>query len=452
LEKLNNPRFYGDFFGLLKAACFALCAIFVLAGCEESDEIGLDLIDSHVRLQTIDTLKVLAYTMPDDSVATNFASTNVLGVIDDPVFGKTRASIYTETRLAMNDLSLGEDPVLDSIHLVMAYTGQYYGNVEVFHNIRVYELSENFPEADTLFSSMDIPHKPEPITLDPGGFLLRPAPTDSVMVDTILLPPHIRIPLSPAFGQKIIDANGTPAFENVPNYLEAFKGLFITLDAQTDETGSLYSLNMLAGMTSLELFYRNQGDTVSRMQRFPINEFAKRSSRVEHFGFDETHEVLRAQVQDQELALGDSLLFVQSLGVLRSNIHFPHLEELADLPRVLINKAQMVVPVDVDFVTELLPPSRQLLLLRYTDDDELEFLRDFQVGQSYFGGVFDAATNQYTFNITQYVQQVLDDIHPNKGLALVVAGAGENMSRVVLRGPGRQENPMRLEIFYTVFE
>ncbi len=454
MKTISNPRFYGVFFSLFSKVVLILFTVFIIKGCEESNEIGLELIDSPVRMFSLDTLTVKAYTLADDSVATNFGSRNILGVIDDPVFGKTRASIYTETRLPSNNLSLGENPRLDSIFLVMYYTGSYYGMIEVFHDVKIYELSENFPPTDTLFSNIDIAHYPELINKNQEPFRLRPAPRDSVMVDTIMRPPHVRIPLSEAFGQKYIEANGKPAFENIPNYLEDFKGLFITLNENVDELGSLYSFNMVNPLTTIELYYTDitEEDTLSRKQTFPINEFSKRATRIDHFGYDHAHESLRRQVVEQEISLGDSLLFVQSLGRVRADVFFPYLDELAELPRVVINKAELVIPVQDGFSTEDLPEVNNLLLMRLDDDRDLHFISDYYVGSGYYGGGLDQSKKQYVFNISQYVQELLDGYYPNNGLALIVSGSSDNMSRVVLHGPGRKENPMRLVIHYSVFD
>ncbi len=453
LKTNRNPRSCGVFFAsILKKAMAAAALLFVFYSCTENDELGLDLVDTKAQLNTLDTLTITAMTVPDDSVAMNFGGGNVMGMIDDPVFGKSKASIYTQTRLPMNDLFLGEDPSLDSIHLVLRYTDNHYGALQTHQTIQVHELSESFPEGDTLFSNIYIPYHPDPITKDPEGYHFQPAPNDSVLVDTIMQPPHIRIPLSDAYGQRFIDANDTEIYENVPNYMEEFKGLYVTFEDEMDGIGSKYQMNMLTPMTSLELFYQTEDDTLYHMQRYPINEFARRSTRIEHFGYEDADEALRLQLDHQDQQMADSLLFIQSLGLLRANIGFPFLEELADLPRLLINKAELVMPVDESFSTEQLPAAHELLLLRMDEEGELHFLDDYHMGAGYFGGRLDEDNMVYRFNISKHVQQVMDGLTPNDKLAVVVVGSADNMSRVVLHGPGRAENPMRLMIYYTAFD
>lgn len=432
----------------------------LVVSCSDADQIGIDLIDSNAKLLTTDTLSVRAYSLPCDSVPTSISRQKILGVIDDPVFGKTRSSIYTEIRMEGTSMSLGSNPQLDSIHLVLKYAGTHYGNLSTPLTLRVYELSENFHDQDTvLYSTNSISHVPDLITKDPNGFLVQPAPRDSVMVDTILQAPQIRIPLSDVFGQKFIDSNETEAFESIPAFLDVFKGLFITVDEDLSESsgsgdaslgkGSMFHIDMIHFRTSVELFYSN--DEKSSMIRFPINDFAKHFTRVEHFGFDNVFESLRAQIVDQDESWGDSLLFVQSLGHVRTKIELPFLDELKE-KSWLINKAELVAPVAEEYINDAYPAFPQMLLLRYEEDGDLNLVYDYSIGLDYFGGQFDETNNRYVFNITQYFQQLIDGTYPNLGVAMLSFQDHVNPGRVVLHGPGRNEGPMRLILYYTVFE
>ncbi len=458
--KTNHPpRLRGVFFDLLKKMMLPLLAMLLIFSCSDADQIGLDLIESPAALHATDTITLQAFALADDSVATSISRMKVLGLIDDPVFGKTRSSIYTEIRMEGNEISLGENPQLDSINLVLVYQGSHYGMLGTPQTLLVYELEENFPDQDTLFSNEYLPFVPELITKDPEGFKLYPAPTDSVMIESVLRAPQIRIPLSESFGQKFISASGTPAFDDVPSFLEVFKGLYIAVDEYLPDgpsdggayegKGSMVPIDMLNPVTAVELFYHNDDDTL--MMRFPINEFAKHFSQIEHFGYEDANEALRAQVIDQDITLGDSLLFLQALGQVRTDIHFPFLDDLLENPW-LINKAELVVPVQEDFVSRLFPAVPQLLLLRHREEEGLTFIADYALGVDYFGGLYDATNNSYVFNITQYFQQLIDGTHPNLGLAMMPSRAHDRPGRVVLHGPGRNENPMKLILYYSVFE
>lgn len=448
LKKPITPRLRGGFFSPM-IQLFAIVTLFLTwQSCAEPDEVGLDLIDEKASILTTDTLTIEAFTLADDSVPTNLGAQNLLGVMHDPIFGKIKASVFTEFRLPENDFSLGEEPVLDSIRLSFGYTGRYYGDIDTRQTIRVYELSENLPDADTLFSNTFVDYYPQEI----GMLDLKPAPQDTVLIDTVDYPPHFVIPLSMEFGQKILDANGTSNFENIPNFLDYFKGLYVAADDDFQEGGAIFNLNMYSPFTRLQLYYRNEGDTVSRLQDFTISEFTNRATYVETYGFENAHPLIQQQVLNQQRELGDSLLFLQSLGSLKANIQMPFLDDLAQAADIAINQARLIIPAQQDLVGELFPVATRLLLFTYDDEGQMDYLSDLQIGTEYFGGAYDEEGGFYTFNITHYLQQVLNGEINNNGLTLVVAGAAENAQRVVLHGPGRAEDPLRLELIYSIFE
>jgi hypothetical protein len=59
---------------------------------------------------------------------------------------------------------------------------------------------------------------------------------------------------------------------------------------------------------------------------------------------------------------------------------------------------------------------------------------------SYFGGLYDATQNKYTFNVARYVQQTLKKVVQNGGtdygLFLVAGGSTSNARRSVVKGRG----------------
>lgn len=463
----QNPRLHGVFYNIVKKGLPAFALIWLFLSCEHADQIGLDLIDSPAHMFATDTFTIQAFTVHDDSVATNLGWLNVLGFINDPVFGKTRASIFTETRPPAEILTLEDNPKLDSIHLVLAYDGGFYGIPKTYHTVRVYELTENFPEEDTIYSTSFIPYDSlNLITKNKDGFRTTFLPRDSVFVDGVRRPPQLRIPLCHTFGQRILDSLETETFDNVANYLNAFKGLYITVDdvldgigsgTHPDPKGGMVQINMPNPLTSIELYYHSGDDTLflaipatKPIQQFPIDQIANHFTRVEHFGYEEANHALRAQLEG-DISYADSLLFLQALGLVRADIHFPFIDEVKG-KRWLINKARLVVPVEEGYESSFFREPRQLMLLRHTEENGLEFLDDYMLGIDYFGGVHDAENNQYVFNISQYFQKLIDGDYPNDGLALVTARRQEVAGRVVLHGPGRTENPLRLEVFYSIFE
>lgn len=448
LKTLAIPRSRGGFFRIPLSVLFVFFLMLAWQSCTEPDAIGLDLIDDQAGFLKTDTVSIVTFFEQDDTIPTNLGYQNLLGMMHDPVFGKTRASILTQFRLPSNDFSLGEEPILDSIVLSLAYTGAFYGNPETIQTIRVFELTDDIPNNDTLYNN-------QPLAFDPrnvGQRLLRPAPTDSTLIDTVYYAPHFRMRLSDRIGQKLLDANGTEYFENITNFLQYFKGIMITVADDFTEGGSIFNINMYSSFTHLTLYYHDAADTldIARNHRFYINDFTRRMTYVEHFDFQGSHPAIAEQLSNPGQT-NDSLLFLKSLGGLRARIRFPFLNSLAELSSIYVNQAKLILPVDTNFVTDDFFAAKNLILLQMSEDEELAALSDYDIGASYFGGAYNETLKQYEFNITQHLQEVIDGKIENGDLVLVVSGSAENAQRVVLSGPGRQENPMKLEIRYTRF-
>jgi len=448
LKTTSLTSFFRSFLGISLFFLFFSTSFFTLQSCTEPESIGLDLIDDQALFKRTDTVSLVTFIERADSVPGNLDAQNLLGLMHDPQFGKTRASIVAEFRLPANNFSLGKEPVLDSIVLSLHYTGDYYGTIETFQNIKVFELKEALPQTGRLYTNHPVVVYPDHV----GQRMLRPAPRDSTLIDTLMYAPHFFMRLSDALGQKIIDANGTGHFRNIQTFLDYFKGLKITVDDNFTEGGAIFNINMFGQFTSLRLHYHDAADTARtpRVHHFFISQFAQRLTRAEHFDFAGSNPIITSSLTSPGQP-SDSLLFLKSLGGLHTRIRLPHILDLAALPKVTVNQAKLIVPVDEAFITETFGEAKFLHLYQVTEQGEIQSLMDSGLDQDYFGGEYNAAAKQYEFNITMHLQEVLKGANPKNDLILVVSGGASIARRAVLRGPGRVSNPMRLQILYSSF-
>ena len=102
------------------------------------------------------------------------------------------------------------------------------------------------------------------------------------------------------------------------------------------------------------------------------------------------------------------------------------------------------------------------MLVCYNSAGKYEFVPDYLVGDSYFGGYFLKSDQSYHFNISRYVQQVINgyqtalytgvDKRTDYGLALIINENRVSANRVMLKSPyhmnGTNKDGMKLSITY----
>lgn len=131
----------------------------------------------------------------------------------------------------------------------------------------------------------------------------------------------------------------------------------------------------------------------------------------------------------------------------------PELPTLFADKNVVINKAELVITnISQDEVHLFNPYNLGLQLVN--EDETTTYLPDDAVYTStdYFGGIYDENTHEYRFRITNYVQKIIKNGIHDKGINIVVAGAGIRGNRLIFRGTdGSYSDRLRLDIYYTVY-
>lgn len=427
-----------------------VAVILLATSCEEPDDLGQQIITrpgEKFSVQLSDTSSVIGHSALEDSIRTDETTRNMLGSMVDPVFGKTEASIFTQLRLSTNNLSFGTNPKLDSVVLILQYQGEYALNPiskwDKLVRVSVYELTEKMERDSIYYSNQSIAFDPNAI----GDITMLPRPLDSVMVDSQMLPPMFRIPLSAAFGQKILNGSGTIYLSDNDNFIDYVKGLYIRA-YNMNNRGSINYISLLSSYSRVALYYHNDEDTL--VQDFVINDNCARFNRFDHFGYSDARSDLQNQILNGgDTLLGASKLFIQPTGGIRTKIYFPFLQNWVDGREIAISRAELIIKGDSREKTlnTLAPPS-YLALVKIREDGSNAFITD-QVteGSDVFGGTYDADKNEYHFSITWHIQELLDGRSVDRGLYLAVSGNAVNANRVVLGGSDSDDR-IRLVLTY----
>lgn len=429
-------------------------ALLIGACTKEADKIGLDIQPPGDRLNMFetDTITVVAWSVREDSVRTDELLTSILGSYFDPVFGKTTASVFTEVMLSTATLDFGDNPVIDSLVLNLAYVS-IWGDSITTQTFRVFEITENIHFDSAYYSTTITPYDQ---ANELGSVSLIPS-TDSIVIDTVKYAPVLRIPLNQRLADKLLTGTSEDFISN-DKFRQFFKGLYITADpVNASGQGALVTFNLLTDNTNLIVYYHNQ-EKDSLKYTLSITSASARYSHYNHYNYEDADPDFRQQVLDGNTLLGNQKIYLQSLGGVKTYLQIPSLNTLGsriksgEMPMISVNEARIFFNNSES--EPALPPPSRLVLAKITDDKgSTTFLDDQREGDSYYDGYFRSDPNHYRFRLSRYVQnRLLNPESEDLGIVLVIPSASSVPERTVLNGSRADEGRIRLVVTYTIVE
>ncbi len=408
---------------------------------KEPQNIGLNLVgNTPLNAEYSDTTTVVAYSVLNDSIKTNETQYSLLGSMYDPVFGRITTSIYTQISMALAAPDFGPNPQCDSMTLFLAYAG-YYGDTLSSQTVKIYQLTDSLVYDTSYYAFQTVAYDPTLL----ADYTFTPAPNDSVYIDSIAYPPQLQVPMNTILGNKILTASSDILADN-NTFIQYIKGIYITADpVYTPGSGDILYLNFYSNVSKIYIYYHND-DTNSLVYRISVSNTAlARFGNFNHYGYADATADFRNQVIDGDTALGNQLLFLQSMGGVRTVIKFPYLMSWVKNQKIAINDAQLVMK-NHDPENALDPPGN-LSLYAITSEGKLSFLPDQYESSLYYDGNY--TNDGYRFRISLHIQDILTNDTLNNGLYLMIPGASINAQRVVIKGPADANNRLMLRLVYT---
>jgi hypothetical protein len=439
----------------IRTILYFITGLIICIGCkEESGLIGIGDQSDRDFLNTdyFDTTTLIAYSALHDSLITSNVSTNMLGYIHDPVFGRTQAGVYTQFRLSSFSANFGNNVVVDSLVLTLTYAGYYGDTLNAFH-LNVYELTDNLLSDEVYYSNSSINYDNNSLT--EGSNLITPTPT--IQQDTLASSYYLRIRLKTDFAKdKFISKSGSSVYASDAAFLEYFKGLYLEADNPTGN-GCMLSVNMTHSFSGLTIYYSN--DQAKNLKyTFNLNDSTVHFGVTNHFDYGEATPDLRDQLNGNYTSAKE-ILYGQAGAGIKVALNFPYLKETFKDQKVVIHRAMLVVSHHDDVLVNYLPPSA--LTMTYTDmaTGVGYLLPDYYLGlgNDYFGGEYNQTSKEYRFNITQYIQNLVDGVGDNYQLNLLVSPSITHLSRLKMYGThpvsvSDYDKRMQLKINYTIID
>lgn len=417
--------------------CFfpALLSLVVLAGCKDSDELGLNVLPASDPLSMgySDTATIDCRVLTEDSVRGDELSSSLLGAYGDPVFGKAKASIYSEV-LLQGSPSFVNLSTVDSLVLQLFYSG-YYGDTTTVQTVRVYRLKENIEPAVGYYSFQDFAREDAPI----GSKTYLPQPYTRVVVDSDTVTPQLRIPLDIALADQIVALSGQTPLSGNASWRKFFKGIYIESEGNTASgKGCISTIDVFN--SRMNLYYHDTTGT-ARVYQFTLT-----GGRVNRFEHEFGELAVGRQLRDS--TDGDSLTYLQAMSGTKVKILMPFLKHFTDSGSIVVNKAELNITL-TDGSTTGYPAPANLLVLALDANGNIGFPVDYFETSGYYGGGLDASTRTYRFNLARQVQGILDGRIGNNGFYLVISGSGVQAARAILGSGKSVSDRMKLKLYYT---
>ena len=420
-----------------------LFLLFVSQSCKkEQNAIGLDLPGGRLGTAFSDTTTLSACSVLEDTLNTKNLIFNYLGYLKDDVFGTTTANIYTQFVPQASSFNPGNAPTLDSIVLTLRYSGNFYGDTLNPFIIKVYELSEDISSDQTYYQNSSLAHKGENLTADPS-FLLYPKPNTKVKLDT-LKEAHVRIRLKDNLGNTFL--NNPSQLQDDATLKKFFKGLYICVEP-FQNNGSMVNFSLTNSLSGIQIYYKDGSN--KRQFSLIVNQNATRFSSYQH-NYESGNANFKQQVIQKDTSKGKEMLYVQSMGGIKTKITFPYLKTLKN-KNIVINKAELVI-TNIGENSEWYPAPNRLTIQAVNKQEKIIFLPDDAIytSDAYWGGTIK--NNEYRFRITKYIQDIIlrDNLQPY--IYLVTNRAAADANRLVLKGTDTVlDARLRLELYYTEY-
>ncbi len=449
-----------------------LISLFIFSSCEKTGTIGLDIApEDSLKSVFTDTITVNALTTKEDSVITSNISQNPFGFLTDPVFGTTEANLALALNLPSDNYSFGTSPSLDSAVLVLKYGDEFYGDsLASNYAISIHQLKSVFNTSKSYYNTNTWgDYSTEPV-IGSVNNVKRFAWNDSTSITAIIkggpdkpatkVAPQIRIRLSSDFiNNYFLSANAKSKLTNNATFSAFLKGLFVTINKNgSTGAGGIIFFNLQSTVSALEVYYKTPNGSAIDTNVATFK--AVGASQIKH----SRGTIIQAQLNNPNP--DPPVVYVQPLAGLRTKLHFPFIKGLKKDGNISVNKAELVVTV-TDADDNIFKPAPRLTLYQLDIAGQRKPVPDNAIGidnrfldERIFGGFYNATTKTYTFNITSYIQDLINkpidqydtfiapiDL-PLTGRANI-SPAATTAARAILGGKNHPQSPIKLKITYT---
>ena len=450
-----------------KLPVFAGLVFLLLVGlwtaCTRPTAFGADLLGNETAdYDYTDTITVEFTLQREDSLITSDLSSTtsyfLCGESQDPIFGASKAEIFTQLQLGV--LDPGFDTArhkLDSVVLYLHYKAEgVYGDTLQPHTLKVYRLDDRLGPSSTYYSSQSIAASTEIGRID--QFYPHPRTLDSLFSPSSK-GAFLRVRLDDSFGDTLLRMDSASLVTDTAFY-DRIRGLKIEVTPAAGATpGAILAFNLNDAVYSRVRMYYTQDDTLKTHYDY----FFEGCNKFVHF----KHNYTGTKPGELLKKKSDDLLYVQGMNGLRLKMVLPYLDKLKN---VVVNDADLVLTAATDLSNDVAilgqNPVSQMIFTYSVGDSSYFFTRDVNYSIGATGaGSFDVfggfpvtttqngvSTKQYKLALSDRLQKMIDDTSNdinNRTLYISVYPQNRIAMRGIFYGPKSLKFPAKIALKYT---
>jgi hypothetical protein len=402
--------------------------LLTLVSCEETSEIGLEDDVNPLGTAFTDTITVKAATifLPDSVVAFQnpfqFAgrfTNNQFGTVAAQAFmriGISAGATFTDAATAR----------VDSTVLVLDYN-ESYGDTTQNLTLNVHKLQQAFQDEVTYYTNTILPYDPTVI----GTVTFKPTPrkinkkvvTVNNQSTTVTQSYPVRIKLNNAFGNDLLAQSGKTPLSNQAEFNKFLPGL-----ALRSADNAQAALGFIQTDSTYFRVYYTAGD-----KKLQYNLFIS-ADHSTHLTTNRSNSALAALQGAGDAvpatSTSNTAYLQESVGI-KTKFTFPYLAKFKQaLGNVAINRAELVIPVKSP---EVFKPSPYIYLYQANSSNRIARYSGNYWGIASYGnpieaigqpvaGVYRATKQNYTIDVTSYLQAVLYNRKLANGISMQNTG------------------------------
>lgn len=426
-----------------------ICLLILITSCKKEGDFNLGASPgSSVGVQFTDTITLTNQTfLLNDSIISAKPANFSFGAYSDPgVTGVTYAEAYST--LTLNSSNVDYTGVtIDSSNLYLLYN-YAYGDTLSAQDFAVHQITTQMDGS--------VPYQTTTafVTYDPtvGG-------SKSGVMPRVSKKNTMSIPLTNAFAGTILAAADD---RSNTDFNSNYYG--IVIKSLNNSTGSIihgvFTNTTQLVKTRLVVYFKR--GSVKDSAAFYLIQNTPSFNRVITDRSGTSISSLAYNSDNVTDAAANNKCYIQAGTGVVTKVSIPYLHNLAtiDGASVIINKAVLIAPIDETSNSERYWPVRDVGLLELNPDNTYKY-RNGQLAyvpgsvpnnQGVYPSLLvtaSATSTEYRFDITRYVQFLLNNKYSNDGFILNPVYNSHYVNRVVMNSFNAPSRRMRLEIYYT---